>query len=69
MIKTQFAQDRMLDFNEILHSGWWKQIFWLVETVSVCSEFFLYVEIVTKINGSQFLKKDHVLTNENWFLG
>ena len=27
-------------FNNILHSGWWKRIFWLVETVFLCSEVF-----------------------------
>ena len=27
-------------FNEILHSGWWKRIFWLVETHFFCSEVF-----------------------------
>ena len=47
-------------FNQILHSGWWKRIFWLVENVFVCSEFFLQVKTVSKIK--------HILTNENWFL-
>ena len=27
------------------------------------------VKTVSKINGSQFLKKDHILTNENSFCG
>ena len=43
-------------FYEILHSGWRKQIFWLLETVLVSSEFLFLLETVTKINGSQFLK-------------
>ena len=33
------------------------------------SEFFLYLETVTDISEGQFLKKDHILTNENWFSG
>ena len=48
-------------FNQILHSGWWKLIFWLVENVFAYSEFFLQVKTVSKINK-------HILTNENWFL-
>ena len=64
-----YPSSRKVFFNEIFHSDCWKRIFWLVETVFVCSEFSLYVETVTKINGSQFLKKNHILTNENWFLG
>ena len=58
---------RKVFFNEILHSGWWKWIFWLVETVFVYAELYLKLEIVIKINGSQFLEKEHILTNENWF--
>ena len=58
-----FPSSRKVFFYEILHSGWWKQIFRLLETVLVSSEFFLLLETVTKINGSQFLKKDHILTN------
>ena len=34
-----FPSSRKVFFNEILNSGWWKRIFWLVETVFVCSEF------------------------------
>ena len=60
-----YPSSRKVFFNEIFHSGWWKRIFWLVETVFVCSEFSLYVETVTKINGRQYLKKNHILTNEN----
>ena len=30
---------------------------------------FFSVETVTKNNGSQYLKKDHILTIENQFLG
>ena len=56
-------------FNEVLHSGWRKRIFWLVKIVFVCSEFFLQVETATEVNGNQFLKKDRIVTNENWFLG
>ena len=56
-------------FNEVLHSGWWKRIFWLVKIVFVCSEFFLQVETATEVNGNQFLKKDRIVTKENWFLG
>ena len=52
-----FPSSRKVFFNEILHSGWWKRIFWLVENVFVCSEFFL--KAATKINESQFFKKDH----------
>ena len=37
-----FPSSRKVFFNEILHSGSWKRIFWLVETVSVCSEFSLW---------------------------
>ena len=36
-----FPSRRKVFFNEILHSSWWKQIFWLIETVFDCSEFFL----------------------------
>ena len=60
-----FPSSRKVFFNEMLHPRWWKRIFWLVETVFVCSEFFLEVETITKVNGRQFLKKDHILTNEN----
>ena len=42
-------------------SGYWKP-FWFAQS-------FSSVENVTEINGSQFLKKDHILTNENWFMG
>ena len=38
-------------------SGYWKP-FWFAQS-------FSSVENVTEINGSQFLKKDHILTNEN----
>ena len=27
------------------------------------------VETATEVNGNQFLKKDRIVTNENWFLG
>ena len=37
--------------------------------VFFCSEFFLSVKTVTDISGGQFLKKGHILTNENWFSG
>ena len=40
-----------------------------MDTILVCSEFFLKLETVTKINGRQFFKKDHILTNENWASG
>ena len=33
------------------------------------AQSFSSVETVTKINASLFLKKYHILTNENWFLG
>ena len=55
-------------FNEILHSGWWKRIFWLVETLSFVQRFFLLVETVTEISESQFLRKEHILTNVTDFL-
>ena len=55
-----FTFSRKVFFNKMLHFGWWKLIFWLVETVFVGSEFFLSVETVTEINGSQFLKEDHI---------
>ena len=29
--------NRKVFFNEIFHSGWWKWMSWLVETVFVCS--------------------------------
>ena len=64
-----FPSNRKVFFYEILHSGRWKRIFRLFETVIVCSEFFLLLETVTKINGSQFLKKDHILTNEILIFG
>ena len=38
-------------------SAYWKP-FWFPQS-------FSSVENVTEINGSQFLKKDHILTNEN----
>ena len=52
--------NRKVFFNEIFHSGWWKWMSWLVETVFVCSQFFHVVETVSKINGNQFLKKGHI---------
>ena len=39
-------------FNEVLHSGYWKEIFRLVETF-LFSEVFLQVETVTGTSGSQ----------------
>ena len=30
-----FPSSRKAFFYEILHSGWWKQIFWLLETALV----------------------------------
>ena len=56
-------------FNKFLHSGWWNRTFFLVEIVFVSSEFFLCAKTVTEFNRSQFLKKDHILVNENRFLG
>ena len=60
---------RKVFFYEILHSGWWKQIFRLLETVLVSSEFFLQSETVTKLNGSQFVKKTHILTKKILIFG
>ena len=34
----------------------------------LCSEFFFLVKTVTEISGSQFLKKDHILTYVTGFL-
>ena len=42
-------------------SGSWKSF-------PFVQRFLLHVEIVTEISGSQFLKKDHILTNETDFL-
>ena len=36
-----YTHTRKVFFNQILHCGRWKQIFCIVETVFVCSEFFL----------------------------
>ena len=69
LIKTQFSQDRIFDFNEIIHSDYWKRIFSLVKTVFFCSEFFFWVETIIDISGGQFLKEDYISTNENWFSG
>ena len=54
-----------LHFSETLargngFSGWWKPLYFV-------QRLFLMVETVTSINRSQFWKKDHSLTNENWF--
>ena len=65
LLSVFFPSSRKIFFNKILYSGWWKRIFWLVETIFVCSEFYLQLETVTKINKSQCLKIDHVLTNKN----
>ena len=59
-----FLSSRKAFFNEILHSGWWKRIFWLLE-IFWFPQSFSSVENVSEINGSQYLKKDHILTNEN----
>ena len=54
-----FLSIRNVFLNEILHSGQWKQIFWLMQTDFFCYEFFSLGETITEISGSQFLKKDH----------
>ena len=43
-------------------SGRWKP-FWFAQS------FFLLVETITEISGSQFLKEYHIITNKNWFSG
>ena len=39
-----------------------------VQTVFFVQIFFFWVETVTEISGSQFLKKDHILNNVTDFL-
>ena len=53
-----FPSSRKVFFNEIFHSGQWKRILALVETV-----FFCLMETVTEI--SQLFKKGDIITNEN----
>ena len=58
-----FPSNWSVFFNGIFHSNWWKRIFWLVETVFLRLEFFLQVETVTYISGSQIFKKEIVSTD------
>ena len=55
-------------FNKIPHSSQCKWIFWLVESAFFCSEVFPFSETIAEISGSQFLKKDQILTNVTDFL-
>ena len=64
-----FPSDRKVLFNYIPHSNQWKRIFRLIQTISFVQSFFLLVETVTEISESQFLNKDHILTNSNLFFG
>ena len=69
LIKTQFPQDRILYFNEILHSDLVEMDFLATGKVFFCSEILLSVETVSDISGGQFLQKYYILTNGNWFSG
>ena len=42
--------------------------FLLVETISSVQRFLLLIKTVTAISESQFLRKDHILTNVTDFL-
>ena len=54
-----FIFERLLIFfNEILHSGKWKPL-------SFVRSFFLIVETVAEITGSEIFKRDYILTDEN----
>ena len=73
IIKRQqqfFSSSGNVYFNETLHYGQWKQIFWLVKTV-----VFLFRGFSSQWNpslklacGSQLQKKRHILTNVTDFL-
>ena len=57
-----FYVQRVVFYNEIFHSSWWKKISGHWKPFSFIQSLFLEVEIATEITGSQFLKKDHILT-------
>ena len=52
-------------FQPILHFGWWKQVFCLLETVLFYSEFFSACETITDTWGKSIFKEKYIFANEH----
>ena len=67
LVEMSFSMKSFIGSGKWKQAGYWKW-FLLVETNFFVPRFFLLVETVTAISESQFLRKDHILTNVTDFL-
>ena len=67
--KAFFLFSGNLSLSESVVPAIGEGFFSLMETVTLLESFFLLAEIVTAMNGNQFLKTELILAGGNWFSG